>query len=242
MRLSRLNILFITLIAITTPVAFLIEFSRQGDLQTALWIFVISLFGFSILAFMSWDCIRAWRAVDYLWVFSSFVAIMISLQKIRESERLDLLAARRQELVSAFSQLNYQGERVFEAGCTGEKPVFVLRITEISQQGCARLGDFLPQMQYQIQNVDQYVNIWGKEFEEHEFKNFFQTIGQQFDSSLTSYVAAKNANPPPSGLASIVIGTKAKNWYYILAFLVGLRLSRTTSELMQATLQKKAKN
>src|SRR4051812_42585466 len=46
---------------------------------TLMMIFLISFMGFSFLAWFTFGGARAWRAVDYAWVFTTFVGLVMAV-------------------------------------------------------------------------------------------------------------------------------------------------------------------
>ena len=81
-----------------------------GSLWMVLIIFLTSLFAFSFVAALTFDSVRVWRAVDYPWVFTAVVAVVMTVVRadyeiaLRSRDYHQLLY--RNSLVNAWKAMN----------------------------------------------------------------------------------------------------------------------------------------
>lgn len=230
-RFRQITVLLVILL--TASIGILLTlFGRGVDLQIATEVFLVSLVGFSAVAAVSWDCVRGWRAVDFPWVCASFIAIIVALANISEASRRERLSLAKSEMSSAFADLIYWTNSMLVNDCV-ELPTRVgsWQRSFPGQEACDRIAHFLPQMRRDFDNPDSSSgNAWGMEFPPNGPAGSLAVPGKKFDRLSNDYMAVKKANPQPTGLQARLVGTEIKFWYLMMAFFVGLRLSKVTAE------------
>jgi hypothetical protein len=86
-RLRQAAMVGLLAIMIATCLALVLK-SAQGEVLVALEIFLVSVSGFSLIAWISFDASLGWRFVDFPWICTSFAAIIVALLNISEADRL----------------------------------------------------------------------------------------------------------------------------------------------------------
>jgi len=103
-----------TMVAVS---AILVFYTKQNETALALEIFLISTFGFSLVAALSYDATLGWRFVDFPWIFTSFAAIVVALINIAENARREQASYARSEISRSFSELIYSTASVVTNDC-----------------------------------------------------------------------------------------------------------------------------
>src|SRR5262249_27616923 len=83
----------LTLVGVAAAISLLLALHEDGDpIETAVVIGGVSLVLFSAVALFTSDCVRVWHCVDYAWVATTFVTVIVALSNISETNRLRSLA------------------------------------------------------------------------------------------------------------------------------------------------------
>jgi hypothetical protein len=123
--------------------------SPWSDLGTAFGVFGISLAGFSLLALLTFKNKVAWRAVDYPWVCSAFMAVMVALSSLSDAEFKTQLEAERLNYMQALAGLRAFVHSYRAFAC------------EVSEQGfqrellCFNMQNTLEEIESEIINAGQ---------------------------------------------------------------------------------------
>jgi hypothetical protein len=219
---------------------------HTNDLGVALVILGISLLSFSFIAWLSFDCLRGWRLVDFPWICASFTAIVVALTNISEGERRDKLFQAKLQMNQAFSSLIYAAQSTVTNDCQ-ELPTRAStwqRSAEPYSGACDRMKHFIPQMEYSYNEFTTLadvtnINAWGADIRVPETTPAGSWAGlydsaDRFTKAVALYESARERNKPSlTGLQRLLIGTELKYWYFFMAFFVGLRISKTTAEMLQ---------
>lgn len=211
--------------------------SAQPDLRIAGVILVVSLAGFSAIAWLTFDATRAWRLVDYPWVLASFVAVLVALTSISESARREQVSQSKAAAREALSTLNAH--------------------TKFLMEDCKK-SNWFPKVCPQIQNYQRWMEMelngdrsedshWGErlcppKLEIPEILQDWRLLCQygQLVSQRSQALADQEKSPDADRLSALILKTKLHYWYYILAFFVGLRVSKITAELLQTFIGRKS--
>jgi hypothetical protein len=138
--------LSIAVIAITTAFAtyLLIAYTERHDFIVASAIFLVSLLGFSTVAFLSFSCVVGWRVIDYVWVSASFVGVIVALVNVSEVNRRQELDGAKAQFRHSLSVLISTAQNVAQNYCT-ERPDEPL--SALQRQVCERIPAFVPGME-----------------------------------------------------------------------------------------------
>lgn len=218
----------------------------QHDLWVALAVLLIALIGFHSVALLSFECTSCWRAVDYPWVLATFMAILIALTNIYENSRIAPLATAQIERRLNYEQLIYAMKGVITNDCH-PKPsrTGIWNVSPEPHPGaCDRIEHFLPQIENEaardaLTPDDGSGNAWGLDIlaaEENAVGSWagLYAVARKFHatSKRTREVIEGVRQTPRSPIAAWATSSSLKYWYFILAFCLGLRLSKITAELL----------
>jgi hypothetical protein len=222
-------------------------------LWAALSILLVSFLGFHAIAFLSFDCATCWRAVDYPWVLATFMAILIALTNIYEGSRVAPLAASQIERKQNYENLIYALKGVITNDCH-PKPsrAGMWSVAPEPYEGaCDRIEHFLPQVENEaardaLSSEGFSGNAWGLDIlvqEENALGSWagLYDVARKFDatSTRTREVIDNVRRSPRSPIASWAASGSLKYWYFMLAFFLGLRLSKISAELMASVATKR---
>lgn len=248
------------LILVATMVAgctALISISGQGEVAVALEILLISVFGFSVVAAISYDAALCWRFVDFPWICASFAAIVAALLNIGEAARREEVTHARSEISRAFSGLIYATQSAVTNDCDDlpSRSNMWERAPEPYEGACDRMKHFLPQMTFSFNEFSQTQDVtqltgWalnlivpdtspkGSWQGIYNSATQFKQVANRFGPILEEKSAPRPDNSWLGWLRSVMLTAKFKYWYFFLAFFVGLRLSKTTAEVLQVKAQR----
>ncbi len=233
-----------TLLA-TLAVCTTIALSSSHDLWAAVAILVISLAGFHAVAWLTFDCGSCWRAVDYPWVFATFMTILIALTSIYESQRMAPLVAAQTERRLSYEQLIYSIKSVVTNDCHPKvsRSGMWTPAPEPYEGACDRVEHFLPQIENEaaresIAPTPTTWNAWGlniliaEEKAVGSWAGLYATAHQYEAISRRTTATIDRVNAVRrSPIANWASSGTLKYWYFVLAFCLGLRLSKVTAEL-----------
>jgi hypothetical protein len=246
-RIGR-NVFFIFGAPIETPILY-------GEFAISCLILGFSLLGNTLLAWLTFDANKMWRAVDYPWVFAAFIAIVVSLANIKDADQRGRVAGAQNDYLTALNNLRAALSNSPAPACD-EKG-----LNANASAACQSIGYALGVVQNEIpvlQNHEYWglaVDDWWKILFKYGNANYKPTESsastpQLQDGNKWSYL--NNHIVLANVTLSIYLdaerefqdyektrlvpfpGPAARFWYFILAYFVGLRLSRTTAELLQA--------
>lgn len=244
-----MTIVILFMIAACVSVA---VFEKQAGVALAMEIFAISLIGFSFVAWLSYDAALGWRYVDFPWVCSSFAAIVVALINISEVTNREQINSARLEINRAFSSLIYATSSVITDDCQEllTRSTMRERSPEPYNGACDRMKHFLPQMNFAYDDFGrsddiQILRSWamnmlvpdstpnGPWSSQYEFARRFLAAAETYGPKLQPTSVSGHAHSRSSSLSHFGFMTYLPYWYLILAFFVGLRLSKTTAEVLQ---------
>lgn len=227
--------------------------SARADLGTAAAILGISIVGFSLIAWLSFDAVWVWRLLDYPWVCATFVAVLVALTNISENARREELFRARAEMRTAFSTLIYIVKSAVEANCQQHPSGATMYqpAPEPYKGACEQIIHFVPQMEYQLAqdgftSSKSDIAAWGQSLcmPNTPLQGRWEamcTAGQSFDRAAKRAKEAILENSKPNNpLLTHLLSTDLRYWYYLLAFFVGLRLSKLTAESFQGLSMRRA--
>lgn len=217
-----------------------------SDLATALTVFLVSLSGFHLVAFLTFRCAICWRAVDYPWVLATIMAVIIAVTNIYDRSHKDALEAAYAERQLVYEDLinaikttvtNDCHPKTSRAGMWRAAP-------EPYDGGCDRIEHFLPQIENEAAREAAsrklaYGNAWGIDMliEENAAVGSWAalyTVSRRFDSASerTQSVIEKIEGELAGRRITWLTGQNLKYWYFMLAYLLGLRIAKVTAELL----------
>lgn len=227
----------------------LVLFNSQGVVTVALEIFIISAVGFSFIAVCSYQTVILWRAVDFPWILTSFAAIVVSLVNISANDQKQYISTAQNEISRAFSTLIYATRSIITNDCEAQPTERDMRQSspEPYPGACDRMRHFLPQMIYVSGRISNTINTnelkgWGRNMiiasdikvaggwkdQVAAAQNFIKIV-DRYDPGLQ-----KIGLVPGDTVENFILSTRLRLWYFVMAFFVGLRLSKTTAEVLQA--------
>jgi hypothetical protein len=225
--------------------------SPQGEIAIALEAFLLSMAGFTLIAWMSFDAALAWRSVDFPWVCTSFAAILVALLNIAEATRRENVQMAKTELSRRFSELIYAAQSVITNDCR-ELPTRAgmwQRSPEPYNGACDRIQHFAPQMSYAYDefartsdhsSLDSWaLNLAVRDRTAEGSWAGLSNAAQRVLAASKTYgpVLTESVQPKTGRFEAIrraILSTDLKYWYFAMAFFVALRLSKTTAEVFQA--------
>ena len=234
-RLRQAAIVGLLAIMIATCLALVLK-SAQGEVLVALEIFLVSVSGFSLIAWISFDASLGWRFVDFPWICTSFAAIIVALLNISEADRLKEVSLAKSEISQRFSDLIYAAQSTVTNDCQ-ELPTHA---PEPYRGACDRVKHFLSQMTYRHDDISTSLDLdrlsgWamdllvpygyptGSWYELFDSARRFRATTELFSPVLRTDI-----------LRNFILSIHLRYWYFAMAFFVGLRLSKTTAEVLQA--------
>jgi hypothetical protein len=246
----RSAILLIVIVVIAICVALAVG-GGHGDVAIALTILAVSVLGFSLVAFISFDAALAWRCVDFPWVCASFAAIAVALINIDAAALREQVFVAKSEISKRFSDLIYAVQSTVTNDCQDlpTRRDMWTPTPEPYRGACDRMKHFLPQMVYQYDDFSRSSDLsglrgwalnmlvpdtqptgsWaGLTESAKRFLVVSDTYGPILSNALTTQGLDDN-----SILHHLVLTTGLRHWYFIMAFFVGLRVSKTTAEILQ---------
>ena len=225
--------------------------SPQGEIAIALETFFLSMAGFTLIAWLSFDAVLAWRSVDFPWVCTSFAAILVALLNIAEATRRESFQTAKAELSRSFSELIYATQSVITNDCH-ELPTRAgmwQRAPEPYQGACDRIQHFAPQMSHaydEFARTSDFNSLkgWSRNLElvtgtpERGWAGL-NNSAQRVSAAVKNYGPALIDNSQSrsgrlEGMRRVILSADLKYWYFAMAFFVALRLSKTTAEVFQA--------
>lgn len=219
----------------------------SNELNIAFSIFLASIAAFSVAAYLSFDCAIGWRCVDFPWILASFAAVVVALTSIAESARRETLYLAKVQMSQSFANLIYAAQSTVTNDCDDlpSRAGMWTRSPEPYQGACDRMKHFIPQMQHQYNEFTTLTESaiptgWGENIRINEAAAKGSWAGMydsstRFTRAITTFETAKARNRPSSGyLSRVLLGTTLRYWYYFMAFFVGLRLSKSTAEILLA--------
>jgi len=223
---------------------------KTNDLGAAFAILSVSIICFSGLAWLSFDCLLGWRLVDILWICASLAAVVVALTNISETERRSRLFQAKLEMSQAFLNLLYTAQGTVTNDCE-ELPTTAdmsKRPPEPYKGACDRMKHFIPQIEYDYNQFTtspdakiSNVNGWGKDIKVPavpaapvgSWARLYDSA-ERFTTAVQIYEKAIEQNEPNlTTFQSFLLSTDLKYWYFFIAFFVGLRISKTTAEILQ---------
>jgi hypothetical protein len=243
-RLTRLAVIFLT-----ASLSLLLLFIRPlGDLELAGVIFVLSFIGHSILAWLTFDSVKAWRAVDYPWVCASFIAVIFALANGTETALKQELQAAKLSYQDSLAILRNTAQILVDYYCKDFSP------SALQKQVCERLPLVIESTDYSLVGVNKpdfaiggTPDWWDLVLPpDYQRPDPMPSLGagswdgvkgavEQANSTKQSYMLAlQGAYYRERSWQALFVSTGVRYWYFLVAFFVGLRLSRTTAELLQA--------
>jgi len=236
----------------------LVFHSAQEEAALALEIFLISVFGFSLIAVFTYDAVLCWRFVDFPWVCTSFAAIVVALLNIAEVDRREQTSSARSEISRSFSALIYTTQSVVTNDCQElpSRQQMWSRAPEPYDGACDRIKHFLPQMIYHYDEFAGSQDLsslegWARNMEVpgatptgswsgqyHSAKQFLLVSNKYSKLFEENSILEKEINWSRS-LKNFILTTDLKYWYFAMAFFVGFRLSKTAAELLQAMVSRR---
>jgi hypothetical protein len=238
-----------TIVVLAAGLAIFLSLSHLAqDLWLALGILVVSLVGFHIIALTSYDCAWSWRFVDYPWVLTTFMTILVALTNIYETSRAAPLMTALAERKAAYENLLYSLKSVITNDCH-PKPSRAGMWTvspEPYKGACDRMEHFLPQIEdaaikeATLPGLNSHPG-WGQDIEIHDTSPVGSWAGLDEEARRltkndrdTQSVLERVAKLPRSPIASWAQSSALKFWYFALAFFLGLRLSKITADVLAA--------
>jgi hypothetical protein len=250
-RLRQAAIVGVLVIMVAVCLALVLK-SEQSEVLVALEIFLVSVSGFSLIAWISFDAYLAWRFVDFPWICTSFAAIIVALLNISETGHRQQVSLAKSEISRGFSDLIYATQRAVTNDCQ-ELPTrqgMWEPSPEPYDGACDRMKHFLPQMTYQYDEFSRSLDLsglrswamnmlvqdarptgsWDRLFD--SARRFLAT--SELFGSLLSQPRTSQNDDKTDVLRHFILSTQLRYWYFAMAFFVGLRLSKTTAEVFQA--------
>ena len=89
----------------------------HSEVLVAVGIFVESVSGFSLIAWMTFDAALEWRFVDFPWICTSFAAIVVALLNISEAGRREEVSLAKAELSRRFSDVIFATQSAVTNDC-----------------------------------------------------------------------------------------------------------------------------
>lgn len=226
----------------------LVLFSTQEEVTIALEILSISIIGFSSIAMLSYEAVLQWRAVDFPWVLTSFATIVVSLANISANDQRQQISRAQAEISRTFSDLVYATNSIITNDCQEHPtPKDISQSSPEPYKGaCERIKHSLPQMINASDNFPGKLNAdvlkeWGRKMIVPDTKPTGSWEGQVFAAQRLMKSAdqygpelQKLTGTSVDPLTSFVLSTRLRLWYFAMAFFVGLRLAKTTAEVLQA--------
>jgi hypothetical protein len=223
-------------------------FDAKGNtLKVAVILFVMSFTGFSLVAYFTYDCVRAWRAVDYPWVCASLMAVIFALANATEVGWRQEFDAARTSYKIAISNFSYDLV-YFQARHCGQES----NLLDIQQGVCRGIPGVIKLAETLIFEIDSpsyelretpellwsFYPLHGDEVTKLVYTDTLWRLGFIMDriwnASGAYQEAFKLAEERHHAWQAALVKVSVNYWYFLIAFFVGLRLSKTTAELLQA--------
>jgi hypothetical protein len=232
-------------VLLTIVISFRISGSTSvNPLQPAAYILLCSVVGFTVIAVLTHDSRRGWRAVDYLWVCTTLATIVVALVNIASNSRKEEISSARSSVRSAFSNVLYLTRAVLEDDCQ-QRPSRAVYYTPASEPypgACDRMAHFLPQMDFEMSAIELNPkaphNEWGMDIvlPNTNPQGRWQALyaaGRDLDQKFAALDTILDRQQPTDGsLSRFILSTRLRYWYFILAFFLGLRFSKVTAEII----------
>jgi hypothetical protein len=221
------------------------RYSSASSLLTAIRILLVSLLGFHCVAFMTADCTRLWRCVGYPLALAGFIAILTALAGIQENARLAPLNAALADRKVAYDALIYSTKAVIENDChpKSTRGLMYTPSPEPYVGACERMEHFLPQIEFSASAESKVVGLnsgegWGLDIITPDVPTGawlgLYNDAARFNESVkrTAKVLEESRKTPQSPLATWAASGAIRYWYFVLAFFLGLQLSKITADLL----------
>jgi hypothetical protein len=243
-RIAGLIIVFVTVLLCL----FLAWLHGRQYIWGAIVVLFVSLAGFSLLAGLTFDSVRLWRAVDYLWICITFGAAAVALVNLNLA-LLDqrVIETRLSCRIGVIYFIN-TSKKFLNTECR------VTTLSDIQRQVCERLPEAIERLEFDVEmlslpgfSIFDRFRLWPSRLIPEAHNNFAQILGDgawRLYSEELSYFRNLQCLPfeearqtrkevDSYGRTSVIASQQLKYWYLLIAFFTGLRLSRTTAELLQ---------
>jgi len=160
----------------------------------------------------------------------------VALLNISEADRLKEVSLAKSEISQRFSDLIYAAQSTVTNDCQ-ELPTHA---PEPYSGACDRLKHFLSQMTYRHDDISTSLDLdrlsgWAMELQVpygYPTGSWYEL----FDSARRFRATTELFSPVlrTDILRSFILSIHLRYWYFAMAFFVGLRLSKTTAEVLQA--------
>lgn len=225
--------------------ALLARYSSASGLVTAIRILLVSLVGFHCVAVMTADWTRIWRVVGYPLALAGFMAILTALAGIQENARLAPLNAALADRKVAYDALIYSLKAVIENDChpKSSRALMYTPSPEPYAGACERMEHFLPQIEFSAATESKVEGLnsgegWGLDIITPDRPTGawlgLYNDAARFNESVkrTAKVLEESKKTLRSPLAKWAASDAIRYWYFVLAFFLGLQLSKITAELL----------
>lgn len=231
---------------ITVVSALVANLSGKSSLGGAITILIVSLLGFHLVGVLTPDCPRLWRCVDYPWILTTFMTIVLALTNIQETARLAPLKLAVSDRRAAYDSLIYSMKSVITNDChpKASRAGMWQPSPEPYPGECDRIEHILPQIERAAAEESDPSKLnsgayWGQGIIEPNTQPVGSWDGlyndaRKFTESAhrTQKAIEESARIPASPIASWATGNSLRYWYFVLAFFLGLRVSKVSVELM----------
>jgi hypothetical protein len=233
-------------IVVTLTCVLIGKFSSAPSLWTAVLIFGVSLIGFHSIALLTADCTRLWRCAGYPLALTGFMAILSALAGIQETARLQPLNAAIADRNAAYDALTYSLKSVITNDChpKATRAVMYSPSPEPYEGACERMEHFLPQIELAAAAESSVEGLnsgegWGLDIIIPDSKPTGAWLGLYNDAARftesvkrTAEVLKESKKTPQNPIAKWAASGAIRNWYFVLAFFLGLQLSKISAELL----------
>jgi hypothetical protein len=238
----RITIATMVIVIVAICVA-LASYTAWEGVSAALVIFLVSALGFSLVAAISYDSAVCWRLVDAFWVCGSFAAVVVALINIDEAASRQQISNARSEVTDLFSGLLFAVQSIVTNDCEESPAAWDVRprSPEPYKGACDQLKHLIPEMSYQYDEfsrtnkvsflkIGAQVCVTGATVGSWASLNDRATRFIQTADRLSPILEGDRKRDP---LHQFIVSTELRYWYFFMAFFVGLRLSRTTADILQ---------
>jgi hypothetical protein len=239
-RRVTIAIIVAVIVAISVGIA---ERPDPEGISAALAIFAASLIGFSLVAAVSHDAVLCWRFVDFFWICSSFAAVVVALVNVDEAIGREQISNARSELTDLFSGLVFAAQSIITTDCEEPSSDDVRpRSAEPYRGACDQLKHLIPELLYEYDQFAHSNSVASLRLRVKDVLVSGAPVGAwaNLNDRVNRFVETCDRLDPILGMKGkrdplhrFVVGTQVKYWYFFMAFFVGLRLSRTTAEILQ---------
>jgi energy-coupling factor transporter transmembrane protein EcfT len=214
---------------------------NASTLWTAIIITAISLIGFHLIALYTFEYSTHWKYIDYPWILVAFMTIMIGITTIQENVGMEPFKNASLERKRSYDAFLYSLKTVIYNDCDprlSTRPGWN-NVPEPYKGACAKFIHFLPMLEklsskeISTNNLNSDVFWAGTNVRsglenalgswkglDDTAQNFVEKI-EELKNPVEVYEQSRQS------FTSLWIRSEAfKYWYYLLAFLLGLRLSK----------------